>query len=359
MNDPPRTQHSRFNGLQMVADTGPSDAVTIIIPLLDDWKVASLLLRQIEPHAPPGARVLLIDDGSMEPVAREDFRFEMKRIQRVEILRLGRNFGHQRAIAIGLSYLVNEQLASRIVIMDGDGEDDPQDIPRLLGELGDQSSPRIVFAGRMRRSETLLFRMGYHGFRLLHWFLTGRSVRVGNFSALNRAAARQLALSSDLWNHYAATAFRLRIPIRVMHTNRGHRLAGQSHMNLVSLVTHGLSAISVFREAVCTRLLIATSFCLVLLFCGLLMALAIRFGTELAIPGWTTTAVGLLSAMVLQILTLVAVIAFSLLGDRATASILPLRDTDIFIESHQLLASGSAMNSSDISEPIQPAANEP
>lgn len=354
MNDPawPRPLESdEFLAGDRIESPG---TVTFIIPILNDWMVASTLLRSLEPHAPPGARVLLVDDGSTEPLAPQDFRFEMRHIRRIEVLHLGRNFGHQRAIAIGLCYLVNECSGSRVVIMDGDGEDAPQDVPKLLAVLGARTSPMVVFAGRMRRSESLKFRVGYQIFRFVHRLLTGISVRVGNFSVLNHAAARQLTLSPDLWNHYAATAFRLRIPREIVPTQRGHRLAGKSHMNLVGLVTHGLSAISVFREIVCTRLLIVTSLLLALLLGCMLATLGIRFGTNLAIPGWATTAAGLLAAMVLQLLTLVAVIAFSLLGNRAVATIIPIRDTAIFIDHIRLLATAPADDEAIQSEVKQP-----
>jgi hypothetical protein len=68
-------------------------------------------------------------------------------------------------------------------------------------------------------------------------------------------------------------------------------------MNFVSLVSHGLSSISIYGDVVGTRLLIATSGLIVLCASLIAVVLAIRIGITLAIPGWTTTAVGVLSIL--------------------------------------------------------------
>ena len=73
------------------------------------------------------------------------------------MLRLRRNLGHQRAIAIGLTYIQAQMTTAyeAVVVMDGDGEDAPEDVPRLLARLEAEGGRSIVFAERTRRSESL------------------------------------------------------------------------------------------------------------------------------------------------------------------------------------------------------------
>ncbi len=124
------------------------------------------------------------------------------------VLRLRRNLGHQRAIAIGLAYLEAESPACQlVVVMDSDGEDDPQDVPRLIARAVQTEQQAIIFAERTKRSESLPFQICYHLYRLVHRVLTGRSVRVGNFSVIPRQRLESLVATSELWNHYAAAAF--------------------------------------------------------------------------------------------------------------------------------------------------------
>lgn len=323
---------TRFANRSPFAEQTAAETVYLAIPLFNDWTVAAELLRRLDPQLPEGCRVLLIDDGSTESPSELFPAFAPQRIACIEVLTLRRNMGHQRAIALGLCFLESERRCGSIVVMDGDGEDDPQDVPRLLARLGAEARPKIVFAARTRRSEDPVFRFGYQAYRLVHRLLTGVPVRVGNFSALNRGAARGLVVSADLWNHYAAAAFRSKTPIELVPTRRAARIAGRSRMDLVGLVAHGLSAISVFREVVCTRLLLAATALLALLCFGIVATVAIRFGTGLAIPGWATTAAGLLAAMVLQVLTLIALIVFSLLGGREAATMLPARDAVYYLD---------------------------
>ena len=64
------------------------------------------------------------------------------------MLQLRRNLGHQRAIAVGLAYAEEHDPCDVVVIMDGDGEDDPKDVPRLLACCRQAGGREIVFAER-------------------------------------------------------------------------------------------------------------------------------------------------------------------------------------------------------------------
>ena len=59
-----------------------------------------------------------------------------------------------------------------MVIMDSDGEDNPEDIIKLVNKFS-ETSAQVVFAARERRSENLLFKFFYLLFRPLNWFLNG------------------------------------------------------------------------------------------------------------------------------------------------------------------------------------------
>jgi len=96
--------------------------------------------------------------------------------------------------------------------MDGDGEDSPNDIPRMLEQFTKHEGNSIVFASRLKRSENRLFRVFCQGYRLLHYLCTGISVRVGNFSVIRGKLLRRLVVVSDLWNHYAASVIKARLP---------------------------------------------------------------------------------------------------------------------------------------------------
>jgi len=97
-------------------------------------------------------------------------------------------------------------------------------------------------------------------------------------------------------------------------------------MNLVALVVHGLSAMAVFGDRIGVRLLIVASLGMVLAGGALIGVVGIRMFTALAVPGWATYVSGILLVMLIQMLLVVLVFAFVILGGRDTASFIPGRD---------------------------------
>jgi hypothetical protein len=217
--------------------------------------------------------------------------------------------------------------------MDGDGEDDPADVPRLLERLEEAGQDRIVFAERTQRSESLVFRAFYALYRLLHHALTGRTVRVGNFSAIPRRRLSSLVVVSEIWNHYAAGVIRSGQPHCAIPTRRARRLRGRSTMNFVSLVTHGLSAISVYSDVVGVRLLVLSVLLALSTVGEILAAVIVRLATAWAVPGWATSTVGLLIVLLGQTVVAAFVFSFMVLGSRHGSPFLPRRDYSFFVGS--------------------------
>ena len=314
-----------------------SPRLTILMPVYNDWVALDLLLDQIDRVLSAhqlAAQVLVVDDGSTTAVTDHSRAYGAIRV--VEVLQLRRNLGHQRAIALGLAFVEAErpdQLA--VVVMDSDGEDDPHDIPRLVERCRETEMGMMVFAERTKRSESWWFRLCYHLYRGGHRVLTGRSVRVGNFSVIPRSRLVSLVAASELWNHYAAAAYTTRQPITTIPTTRTRRLDGRSRMNFISLVIHGLSAISVHSEIIGVRLMIATMVLMVLDGLALVGTTLIRVLTNQAIPGWATTVFGVLLILLVQATLFLFVASFMILANRNAASFLPTRDYRHFVGSRR------------------------
>jgi hypothetical protein len=306
----------------------------LCIPVYNDWESALLLLAEVDTVvAKQGwpARVLFVDDGSTEEVPART-GMALRGLLGAEVLRLRCNVGHQRAIALGLTYIHQHRPSALVAVMDGDGEDAPADLPRLVACLRESSRPRVVFAQRARRSEGSLFRLFYSLFKLGHRVMVGRRVDVGNFSIVPRELLERLVGVGDLWNHYAAAVVKSRLPVAKVPIARGQRLRGRSHMNFIGLVSHGLSAMSVYSEEIGTRLLALTCALFLVAFVGLLVVMGVRLFTDLAIPGWaTTTALGI-SSLLMNALLLGLAFSFLVLKGRNASTFIPLRDYSYFIQ---------------------------
>lgn len=287
------------------------------MPLRDDWASASELIRRLDRALRTSscvARVLIVDDLSATPVS---FGAEAgwSRIQQLQVLRLRRNLGHQRAIAVGLAYIEQNLACDAVMVMDADGEDTPEGAVQLLQSYLRLGRTATVFAARTRRSESFLFQILYRAYKAAHLLLTGIPVRIGNFSVMPREHLRTVVVMSELWNHYAAAMVRSKLPLHMEPVPRGSRISGKSTMNLVALVTHGLSAISVFSDIVGTRLLIVTMF-------GALLSLALLRYTG-----------GILFLAALQFIGIATSFHFFLLSNRSAVGFIPTRDYEVFVDS--------------------------
>jgi glycosyltransferase involved in cell wall biosynthesis len=280
--------------------------------------------------------VWFVDDASSEAVPASLTK-RPAHLAKVTVLRLRRNLGHQRAIAIGLTSLYVRGGYDAVIVMDGDGEDRPQDVPELLDRCAQSNWSKVVFAQRTKRSEGFGFRLGYATFKVLHRLLVGRKVEVGNFSVVPHAALARLVSVSELWNHYAAAVQQARIPIDMLPAARAQRIAGQSQMNLTALVMHGLSAISVYGDVVGVRLLRLTAMAIGAVVLAMLSVVAVRLGTDLAIPGWATSALGLLLVSLLILTAISMMMVLFILRARSEYGFLPLRDYAHFVLDERVL----------------------
>jgi len=181
----------------------------------------------------------------------------------------------------------------------------------------------------------------YALYRWMHRMLTGIPVRVGNFSVIPFRLVRRLVVVSELWNHYAAAVFKARLPRASVPTERAQRLAGKSRMNFVDLVMHGLSALSVHAELVGVRLLVVTAIVVSVMLIALLATLGLRVFTPLTMPAWTSTAVGVVLILMIQVLGLTLLFAFLVLHARSHPTFIPVRDYEYFVDQCQTVVASS------------------
>jgi polyisoprenyl-phosphate glycosyltransferase len=305
-----------------------------VIPVFNDWPSLTALIEQLNlvlDEANIRAEILAVDDASSVSAKSSLYVENLTAIERINVLQMKRNLGHQRAIAIGLAYAEANFTTDMVVVMDGDGEDTPDDVVNLIQACSAADYQKLVFARRSQRSESWLFKIFYRGYRATYRLLTGFDIQVGNFSVIPFELLHRLVVVSEIWNHYAAGVLKSKLPYIDIPTRRGYRYHGQSKMNFSTLVTHGLSAISVYSETVGVRLLMASCGLIGIAIIALLAVVSIRLTTNLAIPGWTSFLVVALISVILQAFIISLSFIFLVLIGRNNGGFLPNRDYHHFL----------------------------
>jgi hypothetical protein len=233
-------------------------------------------------------RFVAVDDtGGFDPEMQS-----LRALRDVTVVEPPFNLGHQRAIVYGIRTVAPEIAdADLVVTLDSDGEDRPEDLPRLLAPILKEPADlhRIVLALRTGRHETPVFKAMYLAFKVLFRLLTGFSVRTGNYAAYRGWFARHVILHPYFDLCYSSTLVSLNLPLTYVECERGTRYAGQSRMNYQKLFMHGLRMLMPLADRIAIRAL----FAFFLTFCGGMMlsivVLGVRLFTKAAIPGWATS----------------------------------------------------------------------
>jgi glycosyltransferase involved in cell wall biosynthesis len=111
------------------------DDLDVIVPVFDEEATVEELVRRLA-AACPGARLIFVDNASTDRTAAI-----LARLPEVTLVRHERNLGYGRSLATGLAAGKNE----RVVMIDGDLEYLPEDVPRLARAL---DSARAVYGSR-------------------------------------------------------------------------------------------------------------------------------------------------------------------------------------------------------------------
>ena len=167
--------------------------------------------------------------------------------------------------------------------------------------------------------------------------LTGDHVRVGNFSVVPSSCLARIVVIPEIWNHYAAAVIRSRLPFRAIPITRGTRLAGQPKMNFIGLLLHGLSAFFVYGEIVGARLLVAIAVTLCLECLLIAIGVTVQLLTHFSVVALAVYLALFLGVILLQAIPIALILVFTVIGSRASAAFLPIRDCPYFAIGEQVL----------------------
>lgn len=133
-------------------------ALSVVVPVKDEAENVAPLAREIAAAVAgeASAEIIFIDDGSSDGTGAALIALKSE-IPSLRVIQHGRNLGQSRGIRTG----VRAARSEIIVTLDGDGQNDPADIPKLLAILRGEGGARIgVVSGvRAKRRDTFSRRL--------------------------------------------------------------------------------------------------------------------------------------------------------------------------------------------------------
>jgi glycosyltransferase involved in cell wall biosynthesis len=220
---------------------------TILIPVYNDWESLIKLLNNIDENIKDLKKIqfdcIIVNDCST--IVKPKIRIPPQ-IKSIKIIHMNKNKGHARCFATGIKYLSESSNSDYLILMDGDGEDRPEEIKLLVSKILLEPNKSVV-AKRVKRSEGTLFQTLYKIHKYLTFLATGKVINFGNYTCLTMPDLKILSNKASLWSSYSGS-FKYYIKnYNEVNSIRGMRYFGPSQMSLFKLLIHSFSIIAVFK----------------------------------------------------------------------------------------------------------------
>jgi glycosyltransferase involved in cell wall biosynthesis len=264
--------------------------LSIVAPMLDEEGTARAFCDRVR-SALDGLpwELVVVDDGSTDAtpailaaIARAD--------ERVKVVTLSRNFGHQTAITAGLDHAAGDV----VVMIDSDLQDPPELIPTMVEHW--RAGSDVVYATRTDRTGESRFKLA-----TARWFyrLMAKVSDVplaqnsGDFRLLDRRALDALLAMRESNRYLRGMTSWVGFTQTALPYSRDARFAGETKYPLRKMIRFALDAIASFSHAPLQIATVAGFIFAMLAFLAIPVAIVFRFFGAF-VPGVTTTVVAVL-----------------------------------------------------------------
>ncbi len=236
--------------------------IKILIPVYNDWQSVFKLMENINLEVSSldfEFSVIIVNDASTE--SRPEISSKLDNLKNIKIINMKENRGHARCIASGLKYILEKEEFDYVIPMDGDGEDKPEEIKKLVGKLKEYPD-KVIVGERVKRSESSFFKVCYFIHKIITYTFTGQSIKFGNYTCLPKSIVEKMINEKATWNSFSGSLAKVVKNKVTIASKRGTRYFGPSKMSFMNLLKHSFSIISVFKFGVIIKSFI---FCIVYL----------------------------------------------------------------------------------------------
>ena len=230
--------------------------ITVLIPCFNDWDCLNLLIPSIDSHIEKldiDFDLLIINDCSS--IKNNLSLKNIRNINSIKILNLKKNVKAQIAIATGLEYLKNNNFVGGIIVMDADGQDDPENIIEIVENI--KINPlQTITINRLSRSETPTFVFFYYIYLFLTSIFILKNFRHGVYTYIHSSSLQELFKDNSInYAYVGAVAKFLKYKFKIKKP-RYKRYTGNSQNNFFSLLNYAFKILSIFKYRILTNSII-------------------------------------------------------------------------------------------------------
>jgi len=210
------------------ADTERTPEISIIVPVYnEELNVGELHERLRQALVDVNAELIFVDDGSRDSTPAR-LREIAQRDPSVRLIRFRRNFGQTAALSAGIDHA-----RGRVIVpIDGDLQNDPADIPRLLAKLNEGYD--VVSGWRIHRKDPLHRRLpSVIANRLISWISGVRLHDYGcSLKAYRRSVLKDVRLYGEMHRFVPIYASWQGARVTEMPVNHYPRTRGKSNYGI-------------------------------------------------------------------------------------------------------------------------------
>jgi dolichol-phosphate mannosyltransferase len=207
---------------------------SVVVPLFDECESLPELherLSRVLRGLDQPYEFIYVNDGSrdgtdlqLDDLARTD--------PAVLVVHLSRNFGHQAAISAGL----DQARGRAVIVMDGDLQDPPELIPRLIATW--RTGAQVVYAIRERRRASWAMRLAYHMFYRIQRSVSELEMPLdaGDFCLMDRQVVRAIRALPERQRYVRGLRSFVGFRQASVRYDRPARVAGRSKYSFAKLM---------------------------------------------------------------------------------------------------------------------------
>ncbi len=260
--------------------------ISVVLPVFNEAAVLPTLVARIASaleSCPAAYEIILVNDGSRDASAEVLDRLAASS-ERVRVIHLSRNFGHQAAVQAGLTHVRGDA----VVLMDADLQDAPEAIPRFLCEW--RAGYDVVYAIRTQRKENLFKRLLFSSFHRLMSAVASVPIPTdaGIFGLIDRRVAQQIAAMGESDRYFPGLRSWVGLRQTGVAVERAARYDGTPRVSLRGLFRLAKTAMFSFSSFPLMIFHVIGAVAAMVFFVLGGFSVYCKLFTDQAIPGWTS-----------------------------------------------------------------------